>query len=140
MATFGIAAEVLWLLFPQHAALGLNPFFIQKGLEMKRLGMTLRLKPGVADSYRKYHQAVWPEILDMIRQCNIRNYSIYFKDNILFSYFEYHGSDMQSDWAKMAAHKKTQDWWAIMQPMQEPVPNRKPGEWWAEMDEVFHMD
>ena len=107
---------------------------------MKRLGMTLRLKPGVADSYKKYHEAVWPEVLDMIRQCNIRNYSIYLKDGVLFSYFEYHGRDMQSDWAKMAAHKKTQEWWEIMQRMQEPVPNRKQGEWWAEMGEVFHMD
>ena len=107
---------------------------------MKRLGMTLRLKPGFADNYKMYHEAVWPEVLDMIRKCNIRNYSIYFKDEILFSYFEYHGSDMKGDWAKMAAHKKTQEWWALMQPMQDPVPNRKEGEWWAEMDEVFHMD
>ena len=107
---------------------------------MKRLGMTLRLKPGTADSYRKYHESVWPEVLDMIRQCNIRNYSIYFKDDVLFGYLEYHGTDMKKDWAKMAAHKKTQEWWAIMQPMQDPLPSRKEGEWWAEMDEVFHMD
>lgn len=107
---------------------------------MKRLGMTLRLKPGVADSYKKYHEAVWPDVLDMIRQCNIRNYSIYLKDNVLFSYFEHHGSDMQRDWARMAAHKKTSEWWAITQRMHELVPNRKQGEWWAEMGEVFHMD
>jgi len=107
---------------------------------MKRLGMTLRLKPGAADSYRKYHESVWPEVLDMIRQCNIRNYSIYFKDDVLFAYLEYHGNDIKNDWAKMAAHKKTQEWWAIMQPMQDPLPTRKDGEWWAEMDEVFHLD
>jgi L-rhamnose mutarotase len=107
---------------------------------MKRLGMTLWLKPGTADSYRKYHESVWPEVLEMLRLCNIRNYSIYFKDDVLFAYLEYHGSDIKKDWDKMAAHKKTQEWWAIMQPMQNPLPNRKNGEWWAEMDEVFHMD
>jgi L-rhamnose mutarotase len=53
---------------------------------MKRLGMTLRLKPGAADSYRKYHESVWPEVLAMLRQCNIRNYSIYFKDDVRFAY------------------------------------------------------
>jgi L-rhamnose mutarotase len=115
-------------------------FLFNKGFAMKRLGMTLRLKPGTADSYRKYHESVWPEVLDMIGQCNIRNYSIYFKGDVLFSYFEYHGTDMKKDWAKMAAHQRTQQWWAIMQPMQDPLPTRKDGEWWAEMDEVFHMD
>jgi L-rhamnose mutarotase len=107
---------------------------------MKRLGMTLRLKPGAAESYRKYHESVWPEVLAMLRQCNIRNYSIYLKDDVLFAYLEYHGSDIKKDWATMAAHKKTQEWWAIMQPLQDPLPTRKDGEWWAEMDEVFHTD
>jgi L-rhamnose mutarotase len=41
---------------------------------------------------------------------------------------------------KMAADPATQQWWAIMEPMQEPLPNRTPGEWWAEMEEVFHHD
>jgi len=59
---------------------------------------------------------------------------------MLFSYFEYHGSDMEADWAKMAADPKTQEWWAIVQPLQEPLLTRKNGEWWAEMDEVFHLD
>ena len=58
----------------------------------------------------------------------------------LFSYFEYYGQNLEYDWSKMAAHAKTQEWWAIMQPMQDPLSRRKEGEWWAEMDEVFHMD
>lgn len=76
----------------------------------------------------------------MIRACNIRNYSIYHKDGYLFSYFEYWGSDYQADMDKMAADPKTQEWWAIMKPMQDPLPTRAPGEWWAEMEEVFHQD
>jgi L-rhamnose mutarotase len=107
---------------------------------MQRFGMMIRLKAGSEERYKRYHAAVWPEVLSMIHECNIRNYSIYLKDGILFSYFEYHGSDMKGDWDKMAAHAKTQEWWAIMQPMQEPVPTRKEGEWWVEMEEVFHLD
>jgi L-rhamnose mutarotase len=76
----------------------------------------------------------------MIRRCSIRNYSIYHKDGFLFSYFEYVGNDFDADMARMAADPKTQEWWAIMKPMQEPVPTRAPGEWWANMDEVFHAD
>ncbi len=107
---------------------------------MQRFGMVLRLKPDAVETYKKYHANVWPEVLEMIREANIRNYSIYLKDGYLFSYFEYHGDDIKADWAKMAAHKKTQEWWAIMKPLQEPLPTRKEGEWWAEMEEVFHMD
>lgn len=107
---------------------------------MKRYGMTIRLKPGKEQAYRRYHAAVWPEVLEMIRACHIENYSIYLKDEILFGYFEYQGDDFQSDMAKMAAHPKTQEWWAVMEPMQEPLVTRKSGEWWAEMEEVFHLD
>jgi L-rhamnose mutarotase len=107
---------------------------------MRRFGSMIRLRPEAEEKYRSYHAAVWPEILDMIRQCNMRNYSIYLKDGIMFGYFEYHGTDYAADMAKMAADPKTQEWWAIMEPMQHPLETRKPGEWWAEMEEVFHTD
>ncbi len=107
---------------------------------MTRYGMMIRIKPGYEEQYRRYHAAVWPEVLEMIRECHIENYSIYWKDDLLFSYFEYHGDDFNADMARMAAHPKTREWWAIMQPMQQPLESRKPGEWWAEMEEVFHLD
>ena len=107
---------------------------------MKRYGMTIRLQPGSEEAYRRYHATVWPEVLEMIRACSIENYSIFLKDDTLFSYFEYHGSDFQADMTRMAAHPKTQEWWAVMQPMQQPLATRKPGEWWAEMEQVFHLD
>jgi L-rhamnose mutarotase len=41
---------------------------------------------------------------------------------------------------KMAAHPKTKEWWAVVSPMQEPLTTRKSGEWWAEMEEILHVD
>ena len=76
----------------------------------------------------------------MIRKCNIRNYSIYYKDGYLFSYFEYYGNNFKADMEKMAADPRTQEWWAIMKPMQEPVETRRHEEWWSEMEEVFYTD
>jgi L-rhamnose mutarotase len=107
---------------------------------MKRYGSVIGVRPDALESYKTYHAAVWPDILDMIRKCHIRNYSIFLKDDLLFGYFEYYGSDYQADMAKMAADPKTQQWWAIMMPMQKPLETRRQGEWWAEMEEVFHMD
>lgn len=107
---------------------------------MKRYGSVMRVRPEALQAYKDYHAAVWPGVLQMIKQCNIRNYSIYFKDGYLFSYFEYTGEDYAADMARMAADPTTQDWWAIMEPMQDPLPTRQDGEWWAGMEEVFHLD
>ena len=107
---------------------------------MTRYGSVLRLHPASLETYKKYHEQVWPEVLAMIRSCNIRNYSIFLKDDLLFAYFEYRGTDYEADMAKMAADPKTQEWWSIMMPMQKPMETRKPGEWWASMEEVFHTD
>jgi len=107
---------------------------------MKRYGMTIRIKPGCEEAYRNHHKAVWPEVVEMIRACNIANYSIFLKDDRLYSYFEYLGDDFESDMAKMAAHARTQEWWAVMGPMQEPLDTRQAGEWWADMEEVFHSE
>lgn len=107
---------------------------------MKRYGSVIGVRREVIQEYKNYHSAVWPEILDMIRKCNIRNYSIFLKDELLFGYFEYHGADFEADMAKMAVDPKTQEWWKIMGPMQSPLESRAEGEWWANMEEVFHLD
>jgi L-rhamnose mutarotase len=107
---------------------------------MTRYGMVIGLKPEAEAKYREYHAAVWPGVLANIRECNIHNYSIYLHNHTLFSYFEYRGNDFAADMAKMAADKTTQDWWAIMEPMQDPLPDRKAGEWWKRIEEVFHAD
>ncbi len=107
---------------------------------MIRHGQLIGISPEKLADYKRYHAKVWPEVLAMIRACNIRNYSIYHKDGQLFAYFEYVGSSYEADMAKMAADPRTQDWWAIMKPLQSPLPTRADGEWWAEMEEVFHVD
>ncbi len=107
---------------------------------MARYGQLIRVRPDKLAEYKRYHAHAWPEVLAKITECNIRNYSIFYKDGLLFAYFEYVGSDFDADMAKMAADPKTQEWWAIMKPMQEPIPTRAPGEWWADMEEVFHAD
>jgi L-rhamnose mutarotase len=107
---------------------------------MKRYGSLIGLRPEAVDEYKNRHAAVWPEVLTMIRKCNIRNYSIFLQDGLLFSYFEYHGADYSADMARMAADPKTQEWWAIMMPMQRPLDTRVKDEWWASMEEVFHTD
>ncbi|MGM0376397.1 MAG: L-rhamnose mutarotase [Bacteroidota bacterium] len=107
---------------------------------MKRFGQIIGIKPEQLERYKAYHSHVWPEVLEKIKECNIKNYSIFHKNGFLFAYFEYDGEDFAKDMEKMAADPKTREWWEIMNPMQQPVPNRLNDEWWANMEEVFHLD
>ena len=107
---------------------------------MTRHGSVIRVKPEKLEEYKRLHANAWPGVLQMIHGCNIRNYSIYFHDGLLFSYFEYVGDDFEGDMAKMAADPTTQEWWAVCKPCHDPLPTRAEGEWWAEMEEVFHTD
>ncbi len=107
---------------------------------MQRYGMIIRLRPEAETSYREYHAAVWPDVLGTITQCNIRNYTIFLRDGVLYGYYEYIGSDHAADMRKMAADPATQKWWAIMKPMQHPFDDRPEGEWWSPLEEVFHHD
>ena len=109
---------------------------------MRRYGSVIGVREEKIAEYRRLHAAVWPGVLRMIHDCQIRNYSIFLREpeNLLFGYWEYHGTDWAADAAKMAADPRTQDWWALCMPMQAPLDSRKDGEWWAMADEVFHLD
>lgn len=112
---------------------------------MKRYGWVIGLEADKVDEYKRLHAAVWPDVLEMIREVNIRNYSIFLRqlpdgEFYLFSYLEYVGDDFDGDMAKMAADATTKEWWKHCMPCQKPLANRAEGEWWADMEEVFHCD
>ena len=107
---------------------------------VRRFGQVLKVRPEHRDEYVRQHAAVWPEVLERIKRSNIRNYSIYLRDGILFAYFEYVGSDFAADMRAMAADPATRRWWALMEPMQEKWPTASTEEWWSNMTEVFHLE
>jgi len=107
---------------------------------MQRYGQIIKLKPERVEEYKKLHAEVWEGVTTAIAKSNIKNYSIYLKDEILFAYFEYHGSQFEKDMAEMADNPVIQKWWGVCKPCMIPVENREEGEWWANMEEIFHQD
>ncbi len=109
-----------------------------------RYGSVVGLKPEKKDEYIKLHAETWPEILDMVAKCNIRNYSIYLAELegklYLFSYFEYIGSDLEADMQLMKDDPKTNEWWALTDPCQTRLPGTPEGDQWLGLEEVFHTD
>jgi L-rhamnose mutarotase len=111
---------------------------------VERYGMVIGVKPEKIEVYKKLHAAAWPGVLAKIKECHIRNYSIYLREVekgqfLLFSYFEYTGDDFTSDMARMTADPETQRWWKETDPCQSAVPTRGEKEFWSRMEEVFHL-
>ncbi|MBN9510791.1 MAG: L-rhamnose mutarotase [Alphaproteobacteria bacterium] len=108
---------------------------------MQRMGMMMRLHAEHIAAYKKAHAEVWLSVLAQIARSNIRNYSIFLREpeNVLFAYFEYHGTDFAADMERMAADPETRRWWDFMKPMQQPLETRAGGEWWAPMEQVFYV-
>ncbi len=108
--------------------------------QKRRYGSVIKVRPEKLAYYKRLHADPWEGVLKTIKACNIENYSIYLHDGYLFSYFEYTGDDYDADMAKMALDPITQEWWAECKPCQLPLNPQNPGEWWTDMEEVFHLD
>ncbi|MET3979815.1 L-rhamnose mutarotase [Mucilaginibacter sp. UYP25] len=112
---------------------------------IKRYGSITGLKPDSVQVYKELHAHAWPAVLKKLKECNIRNYSIYIKQidgsPYLFSYFEYVGDDFNADMQKMAADPNTQKWWKRTDPTQIPLSDAAAkGKIWSDMQEVFHTE
>lgn len=108
---------------------------------MRRYGSVIGLSAEGKARYLELHRAGWPGVLDGLRRAGIRNYTIFLKEpeNLLFGYFEYVGADFAADQARLAEDPLTQEWQKLVGPLQRPLETRAPGEWWADMREIFHM-
>lgn len=105
--------------------------------------MTLALRddPVAIARYKAEHRQAWPEVVAGLRRVGIRKLKIYLVGRRLFMYFEADGDfSPQRDFPRLFADARYREWDALMRTMQEPVPEARAGEWWAEMEEVFDLD
>ena len=109
---------------------------------MKRYCLTLDLKndPALIDAYKKHHQAVWPEIIQSIKDSGIKSMEIYLQTNRLFMImetkdsFSFYGKSVQD-----GANPKVQEWEALMWKYQQALPTAAPGEKWMLMERIFEL-
>lgn len=66
---------------------------------MKRIATITKLKPGVAEEYRRVHDGIWPEVVEAAHEANMRNFTIFRCGDYLFSCYEYSGDDFEADMA-----------------------------------------
>ncbi len=107
-------------------------------MAVRRFGDMIKVRD--LEAYKIWHANPMPGVNEMIKQCNLKNYSIYSKGEYLFAYYEYVGSDFEADMAKMAADPNTQAWWEVVKPLMKPLVEREAEEFWSGMEEIYHID
>lgn len=108
----------------------------------RRFCLTLDLKddPELIAQYDAWHQAVWPEVLDSIREAGIEAMTIYRLQNRLCMIMDV-GEEFSfaAKSAADAANLRVQAWEQLMWDYQEPLPWAAHGEKWMLMEPIFAL-
>jgi L-rhamnose mutarotase len=115
----------------------------EESREMKRYAQTIELKdaPGIIDRYVEHHRAVWLEVERGLRAIGIERMLIWRLGRRLFMVMEtVDDFDFERDFARYTeSSPRIHEWQSLMESLQQPVPEAKPGEWWAAMELVYSL-
>jgi L-rhamnose mutarotase len=106
-------------------------------METKRFAFKMKLYPGFKEEYRKRHSEIWPELVKMLKDEGIGNYSIFLDEetNILFAYQEQSGESSSQDLGQTEIVKK---WWKYMADIMETNTDNSPVT--IPLEQVFFME
>jgi len=106
---------------------------------MNRVGFAIQVRRDKVTEYQKLHRKVWPEMLDALRRCGWKNYSLFMRDDgLVFGYFETEG-DLHSARSRIAAEPVYDRWQLLMKDYAEPLGGGNSGVRVTELQEVFHL-
>ena len=106
---------------------------------MERVGFLLKVKPEHLAEYRERHKAVWPEMLDALRETGWTNYSLFLSpEGLLFGYLE--TPDFEAAVAGMAKREVNERWQREMAPFFEDLDGGAADAGLLRLDEVFHLE
>ena len=103
---------------------------------MQRFGDVIRVPAEKYAEYVEKHDNIWPSIVEMMRQANIVNFTIFHRDGYLFKYYEYVGDDYEADMAVMDNSPVMQEWWKYSKPC---FVGHDKGEYYEDLQEVFYV-
>ena len=103
---------------------------------MHRHALTMQLKPGVAEEYKRRHDALWPEMVETLHAAGISDYSIFLDESTgtLFAVMT-RTDDHRCD--ELSNHPVVKQWWAFMADLMETNENNSPVE--KPLTEVFYL-
>ncbi|MEL6100840.1 MAG: L-rhamnose mutarotase [Pseudomonadota bacterium] len=103
---------------------------------MEKYAFKMRLNPGCRDEYQKRHDEIWPELVTLLKEVGVSDYSIHLDDetNILFGVL-WRKDDHRMD--ALPDHPIMQKWWGHMADIMETKPDNEPIA--VPLTAVFHM-
>ncbi len=104
---------------------------------MPRYCLLGHVDPHRLDEYREVHRAVWPDLLEALRDAGWRNYSLFLRDDgLLIGYAE--ADDLAQAQEHVAQTEVNVRWQAAMGDLF--VSKGAPDEAWEIVPEVFHLE
>jgi L-rhamnose mutarotase len=106
-------------------------------METKRFGFKMKMNPGFKEEYIKRHSQIWPELVRLLKNEGIGNYSIFFDDetNTLFAYQEQSGENSSQD---LGNTEIVRQWWKYMSDIMQTNPDNSPVT--IPLEQVFYME
>ncbi|MDR6173676.1 L-rhamnose mutarotase [Nocardioides zeae] len=107
---------------------------------MERVCFQLQVRPDRLEEYAERHAAVWPAMLEALRDAGWRNYSLFLRpDGLLIGYVEVDGTLAEAQ-AAMAATEVNARWQAEMGAFFVDLEGAAPDTGFVRLDEVFHLE
>jgi len=109
----------------------------------RRLCFALDLKDNaeLIAEYKRYHEKIWPEITESIRNSGIEDMEIYLLGRRMFMIMEVNDKFSLEKKAKAdRQNEKVQEWEQLMWKFQQALPEAKPGEKWVRMERIFKLE
>lgn len=97
----------------------------------------MQLKPGMVEEYRRRHDAIWPELAELLRVSGIHDYSIFLDEETLalFAVLKLRDDNSRDT---LPSHPIMRRWWDHMAPLMDVEPGNRPREW--PLVPLFHLD
>ena len=96
----------------------------------------MKLFAGKEEEYLRRHDAIWPELVDLLKEHGIKEYSIFLdkETRILFGVLNIDDPDLLT---KLPSSPVMQKWWSYMKDIMESNPDHSPVS--IPLEEVFYM-
>jgi len=106
-------------------------------METKKLAFKMKLKPGCRDEYKKRHDEIWPDLVQLLKESGVSDYSIFLDEetDTLFAVQIQSGNTGSQDLGSLEIVKK---WWRFMAPLMETNPDFAPVS--VPLPLMFHME
>ena len=103
---------------------------------MKRLAFKMQLNTGQKEEYKKRHQEIWPELVKLLKEAGVSEYSIFIDEDTdtLFAFQKVEGDGGSQN---LGQTEIVQKWWAYMADIMKVNPDNSPVS--NELEEVFYL-